>query len=571
MRWSIVVACVVVGLGACSASPPGPGIDPSRALAHVAAQVAQGPRPGDTAQSRWVAGYIDAQLQAVGVQVERDPVGTVEVPAIELLSMHHRSARTRVTTDPNLVARFGPPGGRALLIMAHYDTVAASPGGVDNAAAVAVLLELARALASAPPQIPVLLAFTANEEIGLVGAEALVARRGAEVGFAIALDLIGARGALSLNGASRLIGAAELAWLADAADRAGVIVRAPLPHRVVSRAWPQVERSDHGPFTRHGIPAVHLYHRGQDDAWIDLAYHSAADTTARVDRRSLDEIGRLLRALTGVALPAHAGDGFWLPVAVNVVVPRWLVIGVELALAVLALGLLVTLRTARARGGLGIFVGLTCTAIALAITFAVERVAAAGHPAPWLHTPARFALAELAVFAGTLGLATAAARRVAPWIGERRYLAIAIVLPLVIGGAVLAVDGAELAWIWLVPAAAAAVAPRLGRLGILVLPLTLLPGVLVLWPDQLREAAWNGFWPIRVPLAVWVAGFSVAPMAAAAWWLRKTTARGPLGTLVLPLLCGIALGLGAYAVVQTRPACSAQQFHAASLACERGG
>jgi hypothetical protein len=269
-----------------------------------------------------------------------------------------------------------------------------------------------------------------------------------------------------------------------------------------------------------------------------------------------------------VPLPVRAGDGFWLPIAHNVVVPRWIVVAVEGALAALALGLLVALGTARARGGLGVFVGITCTAIALALTFAAERLAARGHPAPWLHDPGAAVLAELAVFAGTLGLATAAARRLAPWVGDRRYLAIAIALPLAIGLGVLLVDGVELAWIWLVPAAAAALAPRLGRCAILALPLTLLPGALVLLPNQLREAAWNGFWPTSVPLAMWVAAFALSPLAALAWWLRRSTTRGPLGVLVFPLVCVAAIALGAVTLVRTEPACSPPQFRATSLACE---
>jgi Peptidase family M28 len=566
MRW--VVWFVVVSMAACAAPPPGPGIDTSRAMAHVAALVALGPRPGDSPAARRAAAYVAAQLEGLGARVERMAVGTVEVPAIDLLGVHYRSARTRVTTDPDLIVRFGPATGRALLVMAHYDTVPASPGGVDNAAAVGVVLELARVLAAAPPPVPVMLAFTANEEIGLVGAEALVARHGDQIAFAIALDLIGASGELSLNGASRLIGRAELGWLAAAADRAGVIVRAPLPHRVVSRAWPQVERSDHGPFTRHGIPAVHFYDRGQDGGWIDLAYHSARDTAARVDRRALDELGRLLRALTAVAPPAYQGDGLWLPVARNVVVPRWIVVGLDGALAALALGLLVTLRAARARGGLGVLLGLTCTAIALAITIAVERLAAGAHPAPWLHAPEVWVGAELAVFAGTLGLATAAARRLAPWVGDRRYLAVAIALPLAIGLGALLAGAAELAWIWLVPAAAAALAPRLGRLAPVALVITLLPGVLVLFPEQLREAAWNGFWPTGIPLAAWVAGFALSPLAALAWWLRRTTPRGPLGALAFPLLCAGAIALGVAAVVRAEVPCSAPEFLDRSLACE---
>jgi hypothetical protein len=558
------VSCVV----ACTAGAPGPGIDTGRAVTHVEALTALGPHPGDSPQAQRAAGYLEAQLQAIGVHVERMSVGSVEVPAIELLGTHRRSARTRVTTDPNLVVRFGPAGGRALLVMAHYDTVAASPGGVDNAAAVAVVLELARVLAAAPPQAPVMLVFTANEEIGLVGAEALARRRGGEVAFAVALDLIGGSGDLSLNGASQLIGRAELGWLASAADRAGVVVRAPLPHRVVSRAWPEVERSDHGPFTRRGIPAVHFYHRGQDGEWIDLAYHSARDTAARVDRRSLDEIGRLVRALTAAPPPAHDGDGLWLPIAANLVVPRWPLVALDLGLAVLALGLLTTLRTTRARGGLGVGVGLACYAVALAATAGIAWLAADGHPAPWLHAPGAAVLAELAIFAGVFGLATRAARRFAPWVGDVRYLALAIAIPLSLGLGCLALGAAELAWIWLAPAACAALAPRLGRLAILAIAVGLLPGVLVLAPDQLREAAWNGFLPLGLPLAGWIAGFALSPLATLAWWLRKSPAAGPLGTLVVPLGCGLAMIAGVALLRQAHPPCSPQQFHDLHLACE---
>lgn len=559
----MLAGCAVAIIAACSVGPPGPGIDTRRAMAHVEALAALGPHPGDSPAARLAASYIETELQAINARVERMPVGTVALPATR-----RRAARTTVTTDPNLLARFGPPGGRALLVMAHYDTVPGSPGGVDNAAAVAVVLELARMLAAAPPKTPVMLAFTANEEIGLVGAEALAGRRGDEVAFAVALDLIGGTGDLSLNGASRLIGRAELGWLASAANRAGVVVRAPLPHRVVSRTWPAFERADHGPFTRHGIPAFHFYHRGQDGESIDLAYHSARDTAARVAPSSLDEIGRLLRALTEAPPPAHDGDGFWLPIAKNVVVPRWAVVALDAVLAALALGLLLALRTTRARRGLGMFAGLGCYAVAIAVTAGFERVAADGHPAPWLHAPGAALLAELAIFAGAFGLATRAARRFAPWIGDLRYLAVAIVLPLSLGLGCLLAGAAELAWLWLIPATCAAAGPRLGRLGILAIAVSLLPGVLVLIPNQLREAAWHAFLPTGIPLAAWIAGFSLPPLATLAWWLRKAPTAGPLGSLVLPLGCGLAMIAGVTLLLQAHPPCSPQQFHDFHLACE---
>ena len=569
-RLAPVLALVVAGW-ACSAGAPGPGLDAARAADHAAALVALGPRPGDSPAAGSAASYLSTQLEAMGVHAEVMPVGRVEVPAREVPGVIHRASRVRDTSDPDLVVRFGP-AGRALLIMAHYDTVADSPGAVDNAAAVGVLLELARVLALAPPPQPVMLVFTANEEIGLVGAEALAMRRGGEVRFAIALDLIGGSGPLSLNGASRLIGRAQLAWIAAAADRAGVVVRAPLPHRVISRWWPEIERSDHGPFTRRGIPAVHLYHRGQDGESIDLAYHSARDTAARIDRGSLDEIGRLLRALVARPPPVGGGDGFWLPVASNTVVPRWLLIGLDAALAALALGLLTAMRSARTRGGLGLFAGLGCFALAAAATSAVERFAAGAHPAPWLHAPAIWLAAELAVLAGALGLATRIAGRIWPWVGERRYLAVAIALPLAVGLGWLLLGAAELAWLWLVPAAGLAVAPRLGRLGLAAIVLAVLPGALVLAPDQLREAAWNGFLPTGLPLAAWLATFAASPLAALAWWLRKAPTPGllggPLGTLVLPVGSGLAMVAGVAGVLHARPVCNPAEFRAFHLACE---
>ncbi|HEU4728688.1 MAG TPA: M28 family metallopeptidase [Kofleriaceae bacterium] len=564
-----VVTCALAGLAACSAGPPGPGVDVDRALGHVAALTALGPHPGDSPGAQRAARYIEGELAAIGLRVERMPVGTVTIPAIDLLGTHQRSARTRVTTDPDLIVRLGPATGRAVLVMAHYDTVPASPGAVDNSAAVAVTLELARVLAAAPPPAPVMLAFTANEEIGLVGAEALAAQRAGEVAFAIALDLIGGSGELTLNGASRLIGRAELGWLARAADRAGVVVRAPLPHRVISRAWPQAERSDHGPFTRRGTPAVHFYHRGQDGERIDLAYHSARDTAARVDRRSVDEIGRLLRAITeGPPPPPHDGDGFWPPVAVNLVVPRALLVGLDLALAALALGVLATLRTPRARGGVGLGAGAACFLAAGAATALVERLAAGDHAAPWLHAPGAAVVAELALLLGSFGLLTRLARRFAPWVGAVRYLAVAIALPLAVGLGCLFVGAAELAWIWLVPAAACAIAPRLGRFGGAAIAAALLPGVLVLAPDQLREAAWNGFLPTAIPLAAWIAGVALAPLATLAWWVRRSPPPGPLGTFVLPVGCGLAIILGIVATLGTRLPCTSRQFHDFSLACE---
>ncbi|HEU0033503.1 MAG TPA: M28 family metallopeptidase [Kofleriaceae bacterium] len=568
----VVAALAIAAVAACTPSPQVEYDDRSDAiLGQVRALADRGPRPGDTAQSEAALAYIEHQLDAAGIAHVREPVGTVELPAIDAMGTHVRSASRVTSRDPNLVVRLGPAGGHALLVMAHYDSVPASPGAVDNAAAVGVLIELARVLAASPPPQPVILVFTANEERGLVGAEALADHHAGEIGFAIALDLVGGTGALTLNGASELVGRAELAWIAAAADRAGVIVRAPPPHRVISRRWPQLERSDHGAFTRRGVRAVHFYHRGQDGDWIDLAYHSERDTTARVDRRAVADQLNLLRALASSPIPPHAGDGFWLPVVANTVVPRWTLVLACLVLAAGALALLRRLPTrtiARDRPRLGLAAGLGCFVVAALATYAIERGVSGDHPAPWLHAPSSWLAGETLVLAGVLGLVTRLVARWWPWTGERRYTVVATLVPLAIGLLLLAAGAAELAWIWIVPAVFGALAPRLGRFGLPCVLALAAPAILVLWPAQLREAAWNGFLPGALPLIAWIAVLGAPAFAGLAAYLRAHPYAGPLGTLVLPLGCALAIVVGIGVLANAPRPCSRSQFQQFQLACE---
>lgn len=555
-------ALLVLLLAACSAAKPGPGIDVDRALAHAKVLIDLGPRVGESPAAKQAADYVLAQLP----NATRGHVGTVDLPDITVLGNTHRYAHRSITTDNNIVARYGPASGKALLVMAHYDSVRRSPGAIDNAIAVGIALEFARFAQNGHQ--PVIVAITAREEDGLIGAEALAAELGPEISLAISLDVVGGDGELTLNGASMLIGAAEMHWLADAADRAGVVLRAPLAHRVISRWWPQAERSDHGPFTRRGIRAVHFYNRGHDGELIDRAYHSQYDRYERIVRERVDELGRLLVALAETPPPAHDGDGFWVPQLANTVVPRWTLIAFDLLLALVALVLLVRMRRERARGGAGLLAGLACVVTAFTAAIVVERIALAAHPLAWLHAPAYFVIAEALIIAGTLGLTTRLVARFRPWIGARRYLAVSIIALLAFGVFWFAVGAPELAWIWLVPAACASVAPSLGRAKIVALVPTLLPALLVLAPSQLREAAWNGFASPSVPLVGWLAIVGIPPLAAAAYAFRDREHSGPLHTFVFAVAALVAVSVGAALVFRDEPPCSAAQFHELHLTCE---
>jgi hypothetical protein len=498
---------------------------------------------------------IERELRAIGVAYEEQTPGVVEVPAIELLGRQFRERHAVTVKDPSIVVRFGQ--GKALLVMAHYDTVDESPGACDNAAAVAVLVELARVLHDHPPSQPVIIAFTSAEEIGLAGAESLADRL--DIEFAIALDLVGGDGPLALNGASKLIGEAELAWLRDAADEAGADLTAPLPHRVISRWWPQAERSDHGPFTRRGVRAVHFYNRGNDGENIDLAYHSPLDVPSRVHRESVAEVGRFLRALASSRVPAHDGDGVWLA---GVVMPRWVLIAIEV---ILALSTLVLVRQRGPReAGAGLLVGAASYAIAIATSIVVMQLVQPFGGA-WMFDPLVWTIAAAAVTLGTFGLIAGVVRRVKGWTGAHRYRVLGAVVCLVIGVIVLAIGAAELAWIWLVVAAAIALLPAP-----IALVISLLPAVLVLQPSQLREAAWNGFLPPSLPVGALVSLLLVPTVSTAAWWLRsRRTHIGPLGSLVLTVGWGL-LVIGGLVVAVTRPEpCSAAEFVRFHLRCDR--
>ncbi|MFN6528853.1 M28 family peptidase [Nostoc sp. ChiSLP03a] len=82
---------------------------------------------------------------------------------------------------------------KAILVAAHYDTVASSPGADDNASGVAVVLEVARLLGSRPTPRTLQLAFFDQEEAGLLGSQAFVSKtaRLQNLGGAIVMDMVG--------------------------------------------------------------------------------------------------------------------------------------------------------------------------------------------------------------------------------------------------------------------------------------------------------------------------------------------------------------------------------------------
>jgi Zn-dependent M28 family amino/carboxypeptidase len=81
----------------------------------------------------------------------------------------------------------------AILVAAHYDTVALSHGADDNASGMAVVLEVARLFGSRPTPRTLQLAFFDKEEAGLLGSKAFVSKatRLQNLRGVIVMDMVG--------------------------------------------------------------------------------------------------------------------------------------------------------------------------------------------------------------------------------------------------------------------------------------------------------------------------------------------------------------------------------------------
>ncbi|MFE5483426.1 M28 family peptidase [Streptomyces sp. NPDC056527] len=145
--------------------------------------------------------HVAQELVAAGWRTERQPFdvrwrpGCTDRPggptAALRFRLHRRlSGANLLATLPGSTAG----GGRStVLVGAHLDTVAGSPGADDNASGVAALLEIARLLGGLPRPPAVTLACFDMEELGFIGSRvtARALRRGRSVGGMICLESVG--------------------------------------------------------------------------------------------------------------------------------------------------------------------------------------------------------------------------------------------------------------------------------------------------------------------------------------------------------------------------------------------
>jgi hypothetical protein len=146
-----------------SNNAPATEFSAERAMTHLA-MIARAPHPMGSAEHDAVRDYIVHTLR--GLKLE---------PQIQRITDRGQDFGMDGEVE-NIACRLkGSSAGKAVLIVAHYDSVSAGPGASDDAVGVAALLEAARALKSLSQlKRDVIFLFTDGEENGLLGARAFV-------------------------------------------------------------------------------------------------------------------------------------------------------------------------------------------------------------------------------------------------------------------------------------------------------------------------------------------------------------------------------------------------------------
>jgi hypothetical protein len=290
--------------------------------------IARESHPTGTLANAAVRTFLLDALRARGIEPDvQEGVGVYESP-------HKYSAGHAV----NIVARLpGRTAGKAVMVVAHYDSAPNSNGAADDGTAVAAMLETISVLKAGPPLTnDVIFLFTDAEEAGLLGANAFAARKGAKDELALVLnfDFRGNSGPLLMfetNGPNGGL----ISGLRSVPQPRGNSLMAEIYRRMPND-------TDFTVFKRLGVP-------GMNFAAIERAsvYHTELDSVARLDMVTLNHTGETMLALVRyfgeqpLATIAQQGERvyFTLPVIGLVAYP----VALNWPLAIGVLVLLVTL------------------------------------------------------------------------------------------------------------------------------------------------------------------------------------------------------------------------------------
>ncbi len=347
--WLVLVATLVVAaiLGFWAGQPPAPvsatapidQFSAERAMADVRI-IAAHPHPTGSAEDAAVRAYLIGRLQGLGFTVRTVVTPLPDKPRERLRKWGSAVADTAVATSIVALRPGRDPASPAVLVMAHHDSVWASPGAADDTAGVAATLELARAIPAASQQRDLAILFSDAEELGLVGAAAFFAPApkgdplAGRIGAVVDLESRGGGGIAQMFETGPGNGAMIDLFAAN--------VRHPAANSLAVKIYELLPNStDFTPAKKRGLPGFNFAFIG--DARL---YHSPLATPDALDQRALQHIGGqaldVTRALvTAPALPPVRPDVVFSDVLGLFVIAYpagfgWLVLGASLVAVIIA-------------------------------------------------------------------------------------------------------------------------------------------------------------------------------------------------------------------------------------------
>ena len=253
----------------------------ARAIAEVR-HFAQRPHPVGSAEQERVRAYLVGKSTALNVH-PRVESGT------GVLELRDRDVVAGAVHD--IVATLpGSSNQKAVVLVAHYDSVPLGPGAGDDGASVATILETLRALQAGPPlKNDVRILFTDGEEAGLLGASAYVSAHPElvrDVGLVMNFEGRGSSGPVSMFETSNANG-----WLVRQFAAAAPYPNASSLTYTVYKMLPN--DTDLTVFKHAGLAGLNFAFIGgvQD-------YHTALDNVANLEPATVQHMGSYALALT---------------------------------------------------------------------------------------------------------------------------------------------------------------------------------------------------------------------------------------------------------------------------------
>ena len=251
-----------------------------RAVQHLSV-IAEKPHPVGSAAHKQVQDYLMKQLSDAGLQPQLQTAVAVKSGT---------PVPVQVSAVQNVLGRLkGTTNGKAVVLMAHYDSTLNSFGATDNGSSIATLLETLRALkTSAPLKNDVIFLFTDGEESGLTGARAFVAEHpwSNDVGVVMNFDARGSSGPVIMFEASNNNG-----WLIE---QFGEAAPYPIAHSLSYELYRLLPNStDLNAFKKAGMPGLNFANIDGIDR-----YHAPLDNLQGVDQSSMQHRGSYALALT---------------------------------------------------------------------------------------------------------------------------------------------------------------------------------------------------------------------------------------------------------------------------------